>query len=115
MLSARSLHMLLNGLSLFTSVLRAYRHRDAQFHQPSQPTSTAINSGLLPTCNQSLQVKQYETAVKFITSGDPDGARAILQQLLHDPLLQQQAVAAGEITAVCSSSSTGAQGSSTGV
>jgi hypothetical protein len=45
-------------------------------------------------CMLLLQLKQYSLAVQHIAAGKRDEARAILQQLLHEPLLQAQAVAA---------------------
>jgi hypothetical protein len=41
-----------------------------------------------------LQVKQHSSAVQLITAGQHVAAKAILQQLLQEPLLQEQAVAA---------------------
>lgn len=48
-----------------------------------------------------LQVKQYDQAVRLITRGDAEAAKGMLQQLLQEPMLQEQAdppppAAAGE-------------------
>jgi hypothetical protein len=65
-------------------------------HHPQQqylPHCSVVLCWLLG-CVLLLQLKQYSLAVQHIAAGKRDEARAILQQLLHEPLLQEQAVAA---------------------
>lgn len=63
-------------------------------HSPNQPGYLEqlgmISRVNFLLCNLLSQVQQYEQAIRFITNGNVEAAKGLLQRLLQEPVLQEQ-------------------------